>query len=80
MYKGAIIGFGKIARTNHIEAYRNEKLKNDLLITAAVEPNGRNIEKSKEEFPEINFYRTTEELFKNEELILWISQPHQASL
>lgn len=68
MYKGAIIGFGKIARTNHLLAYRSIELKDKAEITAVVEPNIFNLEKSKEEFPELRFYSTIENLFKNEKV------------
>lgn len=66
MYKGAIIGFGKIARTNHLSAYRSQELKDKIVITSAVEPNKSNFEISAKENPSIRFYRSVEELFKNE--------------
>jgi predicted dehydrogenase len=68
MYKGAIIGFGKIARTNHLEAYKSSELKEIAQITAVVEPNELNLEKSKEEFPELRFYSAIEKLFENEKV------------
>ena len=68
MYKGAIIGFGKIARTNHLLAYRSSELKEKAQITAVVEPSKFNLEIGKKEFPELHFYSTTEKLFKNEKV------------
>ena len=68
MYKGAIIGFGKIARTNHLLAYRSSELRENLQITSVVEPNKFNMEKSKAEFPELRFYMTIESLFENEKI------------
>jgi len=66
MYKGAIIGFGKIARSNHLPAYNYPGIKDNLEITSAVEPNRLNFEKSREEYPHIRFYKSVDELFKNE--------------
>lgn len=68
MLNGAIIGFGKIARTNHLPAYQNVELKERLRITSVVEPNKFNLEKSKAEYPEIHFYDSLEKLFENENI------------
>ncbi|HQF41633.1 MAG TPA: Gfo/Idh/MocA family oxidoreductase [Ignavibacteriaceae bacterium] len=66
MYKGAIIGFGKIAQTNHLDAYRDESIKDRAKIVAAVEPAIENYEENKKNFPEIRFYTSFEELISNE--------------
>ena len=66
MYKGAIIGFGKIARTNHLSAYNSPELKDKIEITSIVEQNKTNYEQSRMENPSIRFYKTIEDLFKNE--------------
>jgi predicted dehydrogenase len=66
MLKGAIIGFGKIARSSHLDAYRNEALKDIVEVSAAVEPNPQNLLISKKEFPDIRFYKSLEELLDNE--------------
>ena len=68
MYKGAIIGFGKIARTNHVQAFNNYKLKDELKIIAVVEPNKVNLSKSIEEFPGLRFYSSIEKLFEKEKI------------
>jgi predicted dehydrogenase len=66
MYNGAIIGFGKIARTNHIQAYFSPEISSRLNLTSVVEPNYDNLERGKKEFPGLHFYNSVEELFKNE--------------
>lgn len=68
MLNGAIIGFGKIARTNHLTAFQYECLKDKVLISSAVEIDDDLREKSIEEFPQISFYKTLDELLKSEEL------------
>jgi predicted dehydrogenase len=66
--KGALIGFGKIAQTAHLQAYQSEQLKSMVEIIAAAEPNDENRKLSKEKFPSIKFYSSTKELLKNERL------------
>ena len=68
MYKGAIIGFGKIARTNHLDAYRHKALKNRAKIIAVVDPLIESCIENKNDFPDIKFYSTIEELFSNEKI------------
>jgi predicted dehydrogenase len=68
MLKGAIIGFGKIARSSHLDAYRNVELKNLAEVSAAVEPDPQNFQISQKEFPEIKFYPSLEELLDRETL------------
>jgi len=68
MLKGAIIGFGKIAQNSHIEAYQNDELKNDVVITSVVEPLEANKEEGKKNHPELNFYSSMYELFANEKI------------
>lgn len=66
--KGAIIGFGKIAQTAHLQAFQSEQLKSLVEIVAAVEPNVKNREKCIRQFPFIKFYTSLKELFKYERL------------
>ena len=66
--KGALIGFGKIAQTAHMQAFQSEHLKSLVEIAAVVEPNVKNREISIHQFPFIKFYSSIEELLKNENL------------
>lgn len=66
MLKGAIIGFGKIARTSHIDAYNSELISSKARITAAVETDDANRRKSGNEFPGIKFYSSVNELIERE--------------
>lgn len=66
MIKGAIIGFGKIARTNHIDAFHFVELQNIINITSAVEVDKNIREKSAKEFENIKFYDALDKLFANE--------------
>jgi len=68
MLKGAIIGFGKIAQTNHLPAYRDSLLNERIQIVAAVETDPVNYEKSRQQFPAITFYKSIEELLATEKL------------
>lgn len=68
MLKGAIIGFGKIARTNHLPAFSNDKLSQLMKITSVVETNPINLRRSKEEYPELRFYDSLDKLFANEKI------------
>lgn len=68
MLKGAIIGFGKIARTNHLTSFQDMRLKDKVIISSAVEIDDNLRESGKKEFPQINFYKTLDELFDNENL------------
>lgn len=66
--KGALIGFGKIAQTAHLQAFQSEQLKSMVEIIAAAEPNVENRKLSEEKFPSIKFYSSSKELFENEQL------------
>ncbi|MDR3625914.1 MAG: Gfo/Idh/MocA family oxidoreductase [Ignavibacteriaceae bacterium] len=66
MLKGAIIGFGKIARSSHMDAYKNDSFNGEVEITSAIEPNPNNFQISQKEFPAIRFYHSLEELLDNE--------------
>ncbi|MDD3559294.1 MAG: Gfo/Idh/MocA family oxidoreductase [Melioribacteraceae bacterium] len=66
MFKGAIIGFGKIARTSHFAAFQDIRLKDKVMITSAVEIDDNIRESSQKEFPNLKFYKTLDELFGNE--------------
>lgn len=68
MFNGAIIGFGNIAQTNHLDAYKNDNIKDRAKIVAAVEPVIENYEVNKRNFPEIKFYPTFNELINNEKI------------
>lgn len=68
MLYGAIIGFGKIARTSHIDAYISPLISGKAKIVAAVETNELNRIKSAAEFPNIKFYSSVEDLFTFEKL------------
>lgn len=66
--KGALIGFGKIAQTAHLQAFESEQLKASAEIIAAAEPNNENRKLSEKQFPAIKIYSSTKELLENEEL------------
>ncbi|MFZ6032659.1 MAG: Gfo/Idh/MocA family protein [Melioribacter sp.] len=68
MLKGAIVGFGKIARTNHLVAFRSEELKTSIDITSAVESNANTRENCKKEYNEINFYESLDKMFETEKI------------
>lgn len=68
MLNGAIVGFGKIARTNHIGAFQSIELKNIIDISSAVEVVDNTREESKKEFTQINFYKTLDEMYVNEKI------------
>lgn len=66
MIKGAIVGFGKIARTNHLDAFHSVELLSKINITSAVEVDKNIREKSAKEFENIKFYDALDKLFANE--------------
>ena len=68
MLNGAIIGFGKIARTNHLSAFQSDELKNLVGITSAVEVDKEIREKSEKEFNSIKFYKSLDEMNANEKI------------
>jgi predicted dehydrogenase len=68
MVKGAIIGFGKIARTNHLSAYNDEVIQQEIELSAIVEPDAVNREISSQEFPQYRFYKSIDELLANEHI------------
>lgn len=68
MHKGAIIGFGKIARTNHLDAYRNDSLKKRAEIVAVVEPVIESHQEIRNKYSDLKIYSTIEELFDNENI------------
>ena len=68
MLRGAIVGFGKIARTNHLRAFYDIRLNDKVIITSAVEIDDNIRETIKKEYTGINFYKTQEELFEKEKL------------
>ncbi|MGA7836566.1 MAG: Gfo/Idh/MocA family oxidoreductase [Ignavibacteriaceae bacterium] len=68
MLKGAIVGFGKIAQNSHVKAFFNDALKGKAELVAVVEPLDENREKGIKDYPKLNFYSNTEELFANEKI------------
>lgn len=65
MLKGAIVGFGKIARTNHLEAFQSEELQRSFDITSAVELDTNTRERCRKEYSSINFYESLNEMYSN---------------
>lgn len=68
MLKGAIVGFGKIAQNSHVKAFFNDALKDRVKLVAVVEPLPENREQGKRDYPMLNFYSSTDELFSNEKI------------
>jgi len=68
MLKGTIIGFGKIAKTNHLAAFQTDGLIDKIEIISAVEVDKEIRAKSDKEYNEINFYKSLNELYANEKL------------
>lgn len=68
MFKGAIIGFGKIARTNHLDAFNSIELCNKISLTSAVEVDREIRETGKKDFDNINFYQSLDELYESEKI------------
>lgn len=68
MLNGSIVGYGKIARTNHIGAFRSNELKDIIGITSAVEVVDKIREESEKEFSWLNFYKTIDEMYANEKV------------
>ncbi|MFA3782873.1 Gfo/Idh/MocA family protein [Melioribacteraceae bacterium 4301-Me] len=68
MFNGAIVGFGKIARTNHLSAFCSDKLKDKINITSVVEIDKDTREKSEKEFSHIKFYESLDEMYSKEKI------------
>ncbi|NCQ19189.1 MAG: hypothetical protein COZ80_05525 [Ignavibacteria bacterium CG_4_8_14_3_um_filter_37_9] len=68
MIKGAIVGFGKIARTNHLEAFQSEELQRSFDITSAVELDTNTRERCRKEYSRINFYESLDEMYSNDKV------------
>ncbi len=68
MLRGAIIGFGKIARTNHLDAFNSQELKSKFNLTTAVEVNKEIFNKSKNDFPDIRFYESLDKMYELEKI------------
>lgn len=68
MLKGAIVGFGKIARTNHLEAFQSEELQRSFDITSAVELDTNTRERCRKEYSSINFYESLDEMYPNDKV------------
>lgn len=65
MIKGAIVGFGKIARTNHLEAFQSEELQRSFDITSVVELDTNTRERCGKEYSSIKFYESLDEMYSN---------------
>lgn len=68
MLNGAIIGFGKIARTNHIGAFQSKELKNIIGISSSVEVVDKIREESEKEYSRFTFYKSLDEMYANEKI------------
>lgn len=68
MYRGALVGLGKIALTGHLPAYRDPRISSRLKIIGAVEIEKKCRENAASLFPEISIYGTLEELLEHEEV------------
>ena len=69
MLRGAIIGTGNIALKGHLPAYlKDEELKKEIAIVAAVDLSPANLEKAKELLPSVRTYPSVTSLFENEKL------------
>lgn len=68
MLKGTIIGFGKIARTNHLAAFKSLELRSRINLTSAVEVDKDILEKCRKDFKNINFYESLDNLYKSEKI------------
>ena len=68
MIKGAIVGFGKIARTNHLEAFQSEELQSSIDITSSVESDTNTRERCRKEYSRINFYKSLDEMYSKDKV------------
>ncbi|MDP4175448.1 MAG: Gfo/Idh/MocA family oxidoreductase [Bacteroidota bacterium] len=66
MLKGAVIGFGKIARTGHMPAYLSERISKKIKITSICDPDETLKETISKEYPGIRFYKDPDEMFNKE--------------
>jgi len=68
MLNGAIIGFGKIARANHLSAFQSNELKNKIRILSAVEIDTPTRETSAKLFGNIKFYESLDKMYDGEKI------------
>ncbi|MEJ5350859.1 MAG: Gfo/Idh/MocA family oxidoreductase [Melioribacteraceae bacterium] len=68
MLNGAIIGFGKIARTNHLGAFQSKELKDIINVSSAVEVVDKIREDSEKEYKWIRFYKTLDDMYAKEKI------------
>ncbi|MCC6254633.1 MAG: Gfo/Idh/MocA family oxidoreductase [Ignavibacteriaceae bacterium] len=68
MIKGAIVGFGKIARTNHLQAFQSEELQKRIDITSAVEVDINTRESCSKEYSRLNFYESLDEMYLSDKV------------
>ena len=64
MLKGAIVGIGKIAQSNHLPAFFSESLNRKVKIVAGVEPDEMNRHLCMDKYKSIRFYASLNELFR----------------
>lgn len=68
MLNGAIIGFGKIARTNHLSAFQSSKLGKKIRISSAFEVDTHTRETSTKLFNNIKFYESLDKMYDGEKI------------
>lgn len=68
MLNGAIIGFGKIARSSHMEAYNSPSVADKARIIAVVETDVNNRIRGTIQYPGIDFYSSVDELLSSREI------------
>lgn len=78
MLKGAIIGVGKIAQEGHIPAFLNPEISSGAEIVAAVDSSPETIKLARARYPQINYYLSVEQMFREEKVdfIDICSPPH----
>lgn len=68
MLNGSIIGFGKIARTNHLSAFQANEFNNTIGISSAVEVDDKIKEESEKEYSWFTFYKSLDEMYTKEKI------------
>lgn len=68
MLKGTIVGLGKIARSNHLEAFQSDELKDKIGVSTAVEVVDKIKEEGEKEYSWLSFYKTLDEMYANEKI------------
>lgn len=68
MLKGAIVGFGKIARTSHMPAYQTARISSLAKIVAVADSDATLSEEVKDLYPYLKYYTSLEMLLDNEDI------------